>query len=213
MTMLFIMISGTAIYAAADSRQFPLGNVTEKLAIVGNDAVILDAGIALIRGYSSPIWDVRAELARIQGDPPKGDFVQQLKEIGKRLAERFGAAISKFEEPLGEDPHVSFFLAKRENGKSFVAFQKLTVIDDGNSRRVSVEDEKLFTTPGFNWVAPEGCRPDRAEVEALESGWSKSRVEQLFTTAAIRSPDCATRIGLPISSVIIDDAGARRIQE
>jgi hypothetical protein len=156
---------------------------------------------------------VRAELAKIQIDPPKGEFIQQLKEIRKQLAERFGAAVSKFDGSLGENAHVSFFLAKRENGQSFLAFQRLAVIEEGNSRRVSVEDEKLFTAPGFKWVAPEGCEPDRAGFEALKSGWSKSKVEELFRVTAIRSPDCATRIGPPISSVVIDDEGVRRLPE
>jgi hypothetical protein len=47
-TMLLVIVTPLAIYMAADSKQYPSGDNTEKIFLVGNDAIVMHSGIGLI---------------------------------------------------------------------------------------------------------------------------------------------------------------------
>jgi hypothetical protein len=43
-TMLLVIVTPLAIYMAADSKQYPSGDNTEKIFLVGNDAIVMHSG-------------------------------------------------------------------------------------------------------------------------------------------------------------------------
>jgi hypothetical protein len=80
MTMLLVIASASGIYAAADSKQFPSGATTQKIFQVGNDALILQGGFALIPGgaENGEDWDARVEFriiaSSVTDDAPEQQF-------------------------------------------------------------------------------------------------------------------------------------------
>jgi hypothetical protein len=160
MTMLFIVLTGSAISIAADSKQFPSGSLTNKLAVVGSDAVIADTGLAFIPSENGDEgWNVRMELEELHSHPPSGGFFEQIAAIRDRFAEKLNRALPHVHELLPVDANLSFFFTKRSGGKSFFAFQKLTVTGIGSARRVFAEPLKVMEAPYVGWSTPKGCEP------------------------------------------------------
>jgi hypothetical protein len=209
MTMLLVIVSASGIYAAADSRRFPEGNTTQKIFAVGNDAVILQGGFALIpgAGENGSDWDSAAEFRKIAASITyRRGLERQLDLLRNRVFENFSNAMSRFHGEIPSGKSLVFFFVKRLQAKNYGLFQKISV-DEVQSRLYQAKMEKPFGfETGIYYSLPDGCAMQSYD---FKEGASFESISELFHRVAGQSELCSHEIGGPIRIAIIDDGGVR----
>ena len=212
MTMLLVIASASAIYAAADSKQFPSGNITEKIFAVGRDAVIMNAGFAFIpkAGENGNDWDARVEIGKLAASIPDGAPEQQFNFLRNRVLENFSQAIARYHGEIPTGKSLDFFFVRRIAAKNYGWFQKILVQEaEPRIYQASLDSPKRFDT-GVYWSLPLECIMHNFRIDQIIS---VAAISDLFHRVAGQSEACSRQIGDPIRVTIIDDdAGVRWLQ-
>jgi len=232
MTMIFVLATAGAVFAAGDSRQFPtLAEDRQKVYLVGNDALIAEGGVGVIpdAGPNGEPWDALAELKQIARDTQMGPFAEQLDAITKKYTVSFGGALSRFSEVIRTDPpsKITLFFVKRDaESRVYVAIRDFDVrslpLGDGKWRHYlelvapQVKSNGAILAPDqiqAYWTVPPGCTVNVAAAPPIPkeniAGW----IRDLMRSVASQSPQCAAQIGGPILVATVDANGARWLPE
>jgi hypothetical protein len=217
MTMLYVVVTASAIYAAADGKRFPAEDTTQKIFMVGKDAAVMNGGFAFIPGVgpSGTGWDAREEFSRIASSIPDSEFDEQLGYLRSRIFASFSQAISSYQGQLPPDKKLAFFFVKYRQGKAYVVRQEIPFNTDAFGQHVAILNSAIVLadgTPGLQhiwWDVPAGCVVPVAEL-SFEVSWQS--LTALIHHVAEQSQLCSREIGDPIRAVILDDGGARWMQ-
>jgi hypothetical protein len=208
MTMLLVIASASGIYAAADSRRFPAGDTTQKIFTVGNDAVIMQGGFALIPGAgdNGNNWDAVVEFQKTAATITDEEPERQFDLLRTRVFDNFSNAISRFRGEISNGKSLDFFFVRRLQAKNYGWFQKISV-DEVQSRtyQAKIENPITFET-GVYWSLPPECSMQNFD---FKEGASFGSISELFHRVASQSVSCSHQIGGPIRIAIIDDGGVR----
>jgi hypothetical protein len=215
MTMLLVIVSASAIYVAADSKQFPSGSMTQKLFLVGKDAAVLQGGIAVIpgAGENGVAWESESEFRKIATLAPNGSFNEQFVDIRNRVFQSFSLALSHYNEYIPPDKKLAFFVAKRENGISHLARQEIPFsTTESGKHRAELPDALILTSAPNKiwWDLPTECKMQDFD---FSRGITFHSISDLFHNVAAQSAICSAEIGGQIRAAVIDDAGGRWLSE
>jgi hypothetical protein len=221
-TMLLVIVTPLAIYMAADSKQYPSGDNTEKIFLVGNDAIVMHSGIGLIprAGESGQAWDAATEFRKSAESAPAGSFHQQLDYFRERVFGSFIQALARYSGAIPPDKKLTFMLAKRRDERTYVACQELPLTSrvisaDRWSHRSELPAASILADGWENrnytwWDIPVGCKmvsPD------FSGGFSLVTISKVFKDVAAQSDMCSRQIGGPIRAATSDDIGARWLSD
>jgi hypothetical protein len=216
MTMLYVVVTASAIYAAADGKRFPAEDTTQKIFMVGKDAAVMDGGIAFIPGVGSngAGWDAREEFSKIAGSIPDGEFDEQFAYLRSRVFASFSQALSSYRGQISSDKKLAFFFVKYQRGKAYVAGQEIPFSTDFSGQHNAITNPAMILANGSQgiqhiwWDVPPECVIPRAEL-SYEVSWQSLT---MLIHHVKQSQVCSRKIGDPIKAVILDDSGARWMQ-
>jgi hypothetical protein len=218
MTMLYVVVAASAIYAAADAKRFPAEDTTQKIFIVGKDAAVMNGGFAFIPGVgpNGTGWDACEEFSKIAGSIPDGEFDEQFAYLRRRIFASFSQALSSYRGQLPSDKNLAFFFVKYQRGKAYVARQEIAFNTDASGQHNATTSSPTLIANGSQgaqgiwWDVPAECVIPTAEL-SYEISWQS--LVTLFHHVAEQSQMCSREIGDPIRAVILNDSGARWMQD
>ena len=218
MTMLYVVVTASAMYAAADGKRFPAEDTTQKIFMVGKDAAVMNSGFAFIPGVGSNAagWDAREEFSKIAGSIPDGEFDEQFAYLRNRVFGSFSQALSSYHGQIPSDKKLAFFFVKYRQGKAYVARQEIAFNTDALGEHHTIANPAMILANGSQglqhiwWDVPTECAVPGSE---LSSEVSLQSLTTLIHHVAEQSQMCSREIGDPIKAIILDDGGARWMQD
>ncbi len=217
MTMLYVVVTTSAIYAAADGKRFPAEDTTQKIFLVGKDAAVMNSGFAFIPGVGSNAgWDAREEFSKIAGSIPDDEFAEQFAYLRSRVFASFSQALSSYQGQIPSDKKLALFFVKYRQGKAYVARQEMPFNVDASGQHNVIANPAMVLANGSPslqdiwWDLPPECVFPRAEA-SFEVSWQS--LTTLIHHVAEQSQICSREIGDPIKAVILDEGGARWMQD
>src|SRR5207247_6822241 len=116
--MLVCIVAQTAVYMAADSRQYPNGaDTVQKVFLVGRDAIVGHSGIGVIPydRASGGAWDAAKEVGRIAARVPAGTVNEQLRFIQREALDSLNAGLLHHVGEISVDhPQLTIMFVKRD---------------------------------------------------------------------------------------------------
>jgi hypothetical protein len=211
MTMLLVIASASGIYAAADGTQFPSGATTQKIFQVGNDALILQGGFALIPGgaENGEDWDARVEFRIIASSVTDDAPEQQFESLRKLVFENFSRALARYHGQIPSGKSLDFFFVRRFRAKNYVWFQKIAFLEvQPMIYEARLLEEPRFFDQGVYWSLPPECAMQQFD---FSKGVSFVNISDLFRQVAGQSTACSNQIGEPIHIMFISDGGLQSV--
>jgi hypothetical protein len=225
MTMIFVLATAGAVFVAGDSRQFPtLADTRQKVYLVGEDALIAQAGIGVIPSVepNRPAWDALAVLRDIAGKTGSGSFREQFNLIMTEYGANFTIALSRYPEIIRTDPpsKIAIFFAKRASDRRVhIGIQEFHVQSSVHAggkwehnmqlgaRQVKLDGIILAENQiQAYWSVPHGCSVDA--VRSIPKGGEAVWIAALMRRVSAQSSECTAQIGGPIRIATVDSAGA-----
>jgi len=219
-----LVMTSSAVFMAADSRQYPSGKDTiQKLFVVPGHAIVGHSGIGVIP-FGDPqngAWDAAVEVERISKRVPDGDGRHQFDFIRLELLKSLNNGLARRSREIGRrSPKLAvMFVSRDSSGRVFFAREETTVVSTplGNDQwrhhaeagRTQIVIDRQRADRGLWWDVPPECPVGERRPNAP----TPASIAAFIDDVARQSAACTQMIGGRVRVATIDNGGARWLKE